>query len=280
MSATHKLPSPPSAAPSPAASLVQFAVALARNAIPVWGFLGRGWSPATTLVVYWFETLVGTLLIALRMEIHRHLTHFRGYSVEEGPATISVSSSGGAQRPLHLGYVKAFLVGALGFILVHGIFLLALVAIILPQTADGGTVDREALRQGVLVTSGFLALGFLADLVGLSRRPFAWIRSMAEGAFSRIVIVHMTIIIGMIAAMLFDRARPLFTVFVGLKLLADISAHVPQWRPKQAPAWMSRHLSPAGGKGKPGSEDFAAYWQRTEAAERAREAEDETVEKA
>jgi hypothetical protein len=255
-------------------------VALARNAIPVWGFLGRGWSPATTLVVYWVETLVGTLLIALRMEIHRHLTHFRGYSVEEGPATISVSSSGGAPKQLHLGYVTGFLVGALGFILVHGVFLLALVAIVLPQTPDGGTVDREALRQGALGTGAFLALGFLVDLVGLRRRPFVWIRSMAEGAFSRIVIVHMTIIIGMIAAMLFHRARPLFTVFVGLKLLADISAHVPQWRPKQAPAWMSRHLSLAGGKGKPGSESFASYWQKTEAAERAREAEDETVDKA
>jgi hypothetical protein len=212
------------------------------------------------------------------MEIHRHLTHFRGYSVEQGPATISVSSGGGAPKQLHLGYVTGFLVGALGFILVHGVFLLALVAIVLPQTSDGGTVDREALRQGALGTGAFLGLGFLADLVGLSRRPFAWIRSMAEGAFSRIVIVHMTIIIGMGAAMLFHRARPLFTVFVGLKLLADISAHVPQWRPKQAPAWMSRHLSPAGRKGKPG-EDFASYWQRTEAAERAREAEDETVER-
>ncbi len=252
-------------------------MALARNAIPVWGFLGRGWSPATTLVVYWFETLVGTLLIALRMEIHRHLTHLRGYSVEEGPATISVSSGGGAPKQLHLKYVTGFLVGALGFILVHGVFLLALVAIVLPQTADGGTVDREALRQGALGTSAFLALGFLVDLVGLRRRPFAWIRSMAEGAFSRIVIVHITIIVGMFAAMLFHRARPLFTVFVGLKLLADISAHVPQWRPKQAPAWMSRHLRPAVGKGKPGSESFASYLQKTESAERAREAEDETV---
>ena len=254
-------------------------MALARNAIPVWGFFGRGWSPATTLVVYWFETLVGTLLIALRMEIHRHLTHFRGYSVEEAPAKIMVSSSGGVSKQVNLGYVPGFLVGALGFILAHGVFLLLLIAVVLPETADGGTVDREALRQGVLGTSGFLALGFLVDLVGLRRRPFAWIRSMAEGTFSRIVIVHMTIIIGMIAAMLFHRARPLFTVFVGLKLLADISAHVPQWRPKQAPAWMSRHLNP-GGKGKPGGEDFASYWQRTEASEQEREAEDETVEKA
>ncbi len=259
--------------------MAQFAVAIARNAIPVWGFLGRGWSPATTLVVYWFETLVGTLLIALRMEIHRHRTHLRGYKIEEGPATIAVSTSGGAPKQLHLRYITGFLVGALGFILVHGLFLFALVAIVLPQTPDGGTVDREALRQGVLSTGAFLALGFLLDLVGLSRRPFAWIRSMAEGAFSRIIIVHMTIIVGMIGAMLFHRARPLFTVFVGLKLLADISAHTPQWRPNQAPAWMSRSLNRAGGKGKTGGEDFASSWQKTEAEERARQAEDEIVEK-
>jgi len=260
---------------APAPSIAQFIIALARNGVPIWGFFNQGWSPATTLVVYWVETLIGTLLIAFRMAIHRHLTHKGGYEIEHGPATITVTSGGGAPKKVRLGYVSAFLVGALGFILVHGIFLVALIKLVLPQTG-GGSVDPDELQQGVFATGGFLVLGFLFDLIGLRLRPFAWIRSMAEGTFSRIVVVHMTIIIGMGLAMLLHRARPLFTIFVVLKVLADVSAHTPQWRPKEAPAWLSRFLNRVAPKGK-GGEDFGSYWKRTEAEDRTREAKDELV---
>ena len=262
---------------APAPSIAQFIIALARNGVPIWGFFNQGWSPATTLVVYWAETLIGTLLIALRMAIHRHLTHKRGYEVEAGPAEITVQSVKGAPRKVHLGDVSAFLLAALAFILVHGIFLLALIKIVLPQT-ESGYVNPQDLSQGILMTAGFLALGFVLDLIGLRDRPFAWIRSMAEGTFSRIVIVHITIVLGMGLAMVLHRARPLFTIFVILKFLADLSAHVPQWRPREAPAWMSRVMNRVPSKGK-SSEDFGTYWKRTEAQERAREGQDELVDR-
>src|SRR5262249_27397634 len=160
-------------------------VALARNGVPLWGFFNQGWSPATTLAVYWAETLIGTLLIALRMVIHRHLTHKRGYDIEAGPAKITVTSGKGAPKNVRLGYVSAFLLGALTFILVHGIFLLVLIKLVLPQTG-GADVDPKALREGIIATTAFLVIGFFLDLIALRQRPFAWIRSMAEAAFSRI----------------------------------------------------------------------------------------------
>jgi hypothetical protein len=270
---TRGQPMPPPT-DQPGHSLAQFAVALLRNAIPVWGFFRANWSPATTLVVYWCETLIGTLLVALRMALHRRLTHKRGYVVEEPVVQVSVSNKGGPARPVRMGYVSGFLVGALGFTFVHGIFLGVLVAFVLPD-AGGGSVDRGALREGVLAIGGFLVLGFLLDLVGLRRRPFAWIRSMAEGTFARIIIVHLTIVIGMFLTLALHRARPLFTLFVVLKVLADVTAHTPQWRPKEAPGWMSRLFDRVPGKS--GSEDFAAYWKRTQAQEDRREADDERV---
>src|SRR5262249_1213081 len=115
-------------------SVAQFVVPILPDRIPVWGFFSQGWSPATTLVVYWVETLIGALLIALRMAIHRHLTHKSGYEIEQGPATITVTSAGGAPKKLHPGYVSAFLVAALGFILVPGIFLLAFINPLPPAT--------------------------------------------------------------------------------------------------------------------------------------------------
>jgi len=273
---TPSRPPTADADPLPGHSVAQFAVALVRNAIPVWGFFHADWTPATTLAVYWFETLIGSLLIALRMAIHRRLTHKRGYEVEPATATITISNKGGPARPVKLGYASGFLVGALGFTLVHGIFLAVLLGFVLPD-AGGGRVDPAAAREGVLAVAALLVLGFLVDLFGLRRRPFAWIKGMADAAFARIVIVHMTIIFGMFAVLLLHRARALFTIFLGLKFLADVAAHTPQWKPKEPPAWMSRALNRVP-RGK-GEEDFASYWKRTEGEEAARAAEDERVDK-
>ena len=234
---------PPALSPEqPAHSVAQFAVALARNAIPVWGFF-------------------------------RRLTHKRGYEVEASPVQ---SEGGGQSRPVGSGYASGFLIGSLAFTLVHGIFLAMLLFVALPNVG-GGRVDPADLRGGVLAISAFLVLGFLVDLVGLRRRPFAWIKAMADAAFARIAIVHMTIIFGMFAVLLLHRARPLFTIFLGLKFLVDVATHTPQWKPKEAPAWMSRALNRV--PGSKGEEDFQSYWKRTEADEGARAAEDELVDR-
>ena len=33
------------------------------NAVPAWGFFDDHWSASTTLVVYWFENIIATLLV-------------------------------------------------------------------------------------------------------------------------------------------------------------------------------------------------------------------------
>jgi hypothetical protein len=262
---------PPASRPDqPAHSLVQFAVALVRNAVPVWGFFHERWTPSTTLVVYWAETVIGTLLIAWRMAIHRRLTHKRGYEIET-PAKVTV---GDPSHPVHVRYVGTFLTGALLFTIVHGIFLAVLVFSVLPENG-GGSVDARAVREGVLAIAGFLALAFLLDLVGLKERPFAWIRSMADAAFSRIVVVHMTIILGMFGVLALHRAQAVFTVFVALKFLADVTAHTPRREPREPPAWMRRAFDRVSGE----KGGFAAYWTKKEAKEEARAAEDELVDR-
>ncbi|MBI2834124.1 MAG: hypothetical protein HYX76_06825 [Acidobacteria bacterium] len=41
-------------------------------------FLG-GWSYSTALVLYWWENFFGSLLIAIRIVLHRRLTRKRGH---------------------------------------------------------------------------------------------------------------------------------------------------------------------------------------------------------
>jgi hypothetical protein len=49
------------------------------NAVPVLGVLGGAWSSATALALYWCETVLLSMLIAVRIELHRHATHKRGH---------------------------------------------------------------------------------------------------------------------------------------------------------------------------------------------------------
>lgn len=49
------------------------------NSIPAFGYFGAGWSPGTTLIVYWFENLLGSLFVAARIALHRRMTHKRGH---------------------------------------------------------------------------------------------------------------------------------------------------------------------------------------------------------
>ena len=49
------------------------------NAVPVAGVFLAGWDGATALSLYWWENLIGSLLIALRIVVHRALSRKRGH---------------------------------------------------------------------------------------------------------------------------------------------------------------------------------------------------------
>ena len=63
--------------------------ALGLNAVPALGWFVGDWSAGTTLVLYWLETLIGTLLVAGRIVIHRRIRPSKGhwsYQVPEDQA--------------------------------------------------------------------------------------------------------------------------------------------------------------------------------------------------
>ena len=53
--------------------------ALGLNAVPAWGWFVGEWSAGTMLVLYWLETLIGTLLLACLIIIHRRIRPSRGH---------------------------------------------------------------------------------------------------------------------------------------------------------------------------------------------------------
>lgn len=196
------------------------------NAIPAWGYFTGRWNAGTALVLYWCENVIGVALVGLRIAIHRHWTHFAGYS--SAPAGTSTTING---RLVREGFLGGFLTTGITFAVAHGIFLAAFLGLVPEFRATG--VDLARVREALPPMALFLFLGFLVDLVGIRRRPFAWIRQMVDRMLQRTIVVHLTLIFGMFAVGLFHASRGFIAVFVVLKLLADLSGALSQGNPDE-----------------------------------------------
>jgi hypothetical protein len=217
---------------------------IAVNAVPLLGIWRGGWSTPTTLAVYWCESVLGALLVAVRLLLHRHLTHARGYERNQLGVTFEMTGRDG--HPIQ-GFVPEFLVGSLGFSLLHWIFLAFVLVVLLPREG-GAKIDPAAVQWGVLTVGALLLLGFLMDLARLGQRPFAWARDLAQRTLTRVMVVHLTIVFGTALRAWQHRPGAFIGVFAGLKTLLDASAHwprgdlsrrVPRWL-----AWLARQAKP------------------------------------
>jgi len=235
---------------------------LAAIAVPVVGWFGIGWSGGTTLAVYWFETLASCAFIAIRVLLHRRWSPRRGHFRYQGP------SSGGRS-----GQSESFLGGfsqvSFAFCAAHAIFLGAILAIL---TANGKSqlaqLDWRSVGFGCLSVLLFLALDFGIDIISLRQWTFAQLEDSANRGLSRIIVVHLTLIIGFIGIAVTGAPDALFGVFVVLKTMAALSVALPQYEPRTPPAWLSNLLNrvPNVGKGM----RFEEFWAKDRADEQRR----------
>ena len=224
-----------------------------QNAVPLTGWFFAGWTPGTTLVIFWFENLVLSLLIAARIAAHWSATRTRGHTG---------------------GFLRNFLTVSVLFTLVHGIFLGFIVGTQLSET-----VNRDHLIAGLqwMLVAQVVSLGLA--LWNIGRWPFAEIRKRTDWMLGRVVMVHLSILFGMFLFLAMDKPWWFFSVFVSLKAMLDIGSIVPPWQPKEPPAWLARAanwIDRTTGHRSSNPETFEAYWARTtreEAAERARDEE-------
>lgn len=194
------------------------------NSVPAFGVLAADWTAATALALYWCENILIALLVGLRLWLHRRATRKRGH----WEAHLS-----GPRRTGSSTFLSDFLTGALVFTAAHGLFLGAILFLVIPeQFPEAGGVDLSALLQGIGVISLFLLLGFLYDAIHLASRTFAWVRRLATLVLGRVVVVHLTIIFGMVGMAWLGGPRGFFLVFAGLKTLSDLTAMTASGRPE------------------------------------------------
>lgn len=241
-----------------------FITALGLNAIPALGWFVGDWSAGTTLVLYWLETLLGTLLVGVRILVHRQVRPSCGHWDYQAPQTQ-------AQRNGRPGsYLPAFLVPALIFTLAHGIFLAALGFIMFAKNlSPEARVNEHDLFLGLIGIGIFQGGDFLFDLIWIRDKSFEWMERLGQRTLSRVFVVHFTIVGGMAAVMFTGANRDFFGIFIFLKTLLNCSVFLPQWQPKAPPAWLSgamdRIKSP-----KHKNTTFNQFWKQEDDQEKAR----------
>lgn len=232
-------------------------------AVPALGWFTQHWSGATTLVVYWFENVAMCLFVMARIAVHRRWTPKRGHFRHQAPG------SGGTSTQ---SFLTSFAVTSLAFCAVHGIFLAAIIALLVhnraPQLALLG-LDWRSVGWGCLCVLLLLTLDFVLDLVDLRRWSFRDLERTADIGLGRVMVVHLTLLLGFAGIAATDAPSTLFGVFIVLRILAALSSVVPQWEPRRPPRWLSNLMNRLPNV-HPG-ERFEDFWAQDQSRERERQ---------
>lgn len=247
----------------PAISRFHLVAALGAITVPVFGWFGQHWSGATTLLVYWFENVAMCLFVAARIAVHRR------WAPKYGHFRYRARQSGG---PANRSFLAAFTVTSLAFCAAHAIFLGAILGLLAVNGAPAlGLLDLDwrSVGWGCLSVLAFLALDFLLSLGDLRRWSFRDVERTADIGLGRVMVVHLTLVLGFAGIAVTDAPSTLFGIFVVLKTLAALSTVIPQWEPQRPPRWLS-NLMDRMPNVHPG-ERFEDFWVKDQARERDRQ---------
>ena len=198
------------------------------NAIPLVGVLFLGWNVWLILIVYWLENGIVGVFNVLKM--------LRAQGPTDASSTWTMNG-----RPMSMvgsGAVIGFFVMHYGiFWFVHGIFVLTLPLF----GAMGNDVD---------MTTGFEPLAIIGAVFALtiSHAVSYWFNYLGRGEYlrtsaagqmfapyGRLIVLHITIIVGGIAIASTGAPAAAVAILVGLKTLMDIGFHLAEHRKRALP---------------------------------------------
>jgi hypothetical protein len=239
---------------------VAIAVLLAVNAIPLVGVVLLGWDLATLVAVYWAENgVVGVYAVARILTAGTVIRWIdRDVAPEPPPPPTRGGVSGALPRLPVVAIAAIFCVHYGLFWVVHGIFVWTVLPLVFsgfasptpfpalgtPGPFDGigspGSFGPFGLQTAfpdarVVVTTSVLMLishgvSFVANwLIGGEHRTST---PQAETAapYGRVVILHLTILLGAFGAVLFGASISALVVMVALKTAVDLGAHLAERR--------------------------------------------------
>jgi len=186
------------------------------NLVPLWGVLYGGWGVFDVMVLFWAENIVIGLLNIVKMAMMIPLRKAYGMT-----ALIPFFT-------LHYGL----------FTLVHGIFVFTMFH---PGSGIDGSLDSALPHlTGALMSNLWIPILLLFVSHGLSvilnfilRQEYQRIEPnhLMVQPYGRVVILHMTILLGGFLVMATGQAISAIIFLVGLKTVIDLIAHNLQHRP-------------------------------------------------
>src|SRR5262245_673658 len=111
-------------------ALVAILSVLFNNGLVIWGLGWDGWSGPTALAIYWGENAISTVFIALRIWLHRSLTHKRGHYRNHLKTEASGNGAKQIKSITDNSFLAEYLVTSVVFTLAHGIFVAVIFALI------------------------------------------------------------------------------------------------------------------------------------------------------
>lgn len=242
------------------------AALVASNLLPLAGVLLLGWDAPSLFFVYWLESAVVGVYNLLRMamaqgtgDVHiparggptgsvdvEQLEQARRELAERHPraarllervlagATEAPDESGVARLQVPAGVQQIAKLFMIPFFMVHyGIFMAVHLTFILNLFGP----PRLPPWQAALVAAALLAshgVSYLVHFIG--RQEYLWVTPQDQMGrpYGRVVVMHLTILLGGFLAMQFGAPAAALFVLVALKLGIDLAAHLRAHAPYQA----------------------------------------------
>lgn len=199
--------------------------------VPATGYFAADWSLGTLLLLYWLETVLVTLAVSIL--ILRHRRHAKRRADHWGSQYSVTTTRGGRTTTRSGSFLESFLAVMIPFTAVHGIFVAGFAFMVFPQQiGPAARVSPDAVAQGMTAIGAFLLASLLFDLLGIGERPFQWVERLAQRAQGRMLVTHLTILLGAGVMAIFDAPVGFLVVFVALKSLLDLSGMLPDGEPQ------------------------------------------------
>lgn len=204
------------------------AALLIANAIPLVGVLFFGWSVWTILTIYWLENGVVGFYNVLKMARAEGSVGVLSLEVDGKP----VDPVGGAAKAVLIPF---FILHYGIFWTVHGIFILTLpmfMAFAGGSSAVGPGLVSDPLALLIVIVGLFISHGISYRLNYIGRGEYlrANVARQMAAPYGRLVILHVTIILGAIAIAVTGASAAAVVVLVLLKTALDLGLHLAEHR--------------------------------------------------
>ncbi|HZX19699.1 MAG TPA: DUF6498-containing protein [archaeon] len=193
------------------------------NVVPLIGVLFFNWSILFVLLYYWLESVVVGFFNVLKMAM---------------ASTESVQVSGGIAKAIPIGIklfmIPFFIVHYSGFMLGHLIFIFVL-GTFFSNNVPINILDIITVFSAAISLFISHGISFLTNYVGKKEYLNTSIHQQMFAPYGRIFVMHITIVIGAFFVVFTGIPAALIVLFIALKTLVDIGAHLKEHLKYQQP---------------------------------------------